>query len=120
MTNTEFEAILDEMRELSRRKQADYGRESDPFANVSASEEFGIPPWVGALVRAQDKMRRLQAAARGSQLANEGVEDSLIDLANYAVIALGLFRDTLKDTGPTVRWLPADLTGPETTVRFVP
>lgn len=88
-----FHDTLQVMGALHDRKQADYGRSDDPFANVRASEDFGIPGWVGAVVRANDKMRRLQAAARGSQMRNESVEDSLLDLAVYAVIALLLFQE---------------------------
>lgn len=85
--------VLDEIIELHARKGSDYGLPGDPFANVRASEDFGIPGWVGAMTRANDKMRRLQAAARGSELVNEGVEDSLIDLALYSIIALVLYRE---------------------------
>jgi len=88
-----FHDTLQVMGALHDRKQADYGRSDDPFANVRASEDFGIAGWVGAVVRANDKMRRLQAAARGSQMKNESVEDSLLDLAVYAVIALLLFQE---------------------------
>lgn len=89
----EFHRLLEEMGAMHDRKQADYGRADDPFANVRASEDFGVPAWVGAMVRANDKMRRLQAAATGSELKNEGVEDSLIDLAVYSIIALILYRE---------------------------
>jgi hypothetical protein len=88
-----FHAVLEEVREIHDRKQADYGRPTDPFANVRASEEWGIEPWVGSMVRATDKVRRLQTAARGSTLQNEGIEDSLLDLATYALIALVLYRE---------------------------
>lgn len=90
----EFHALLKAMGEMHDRKQADYGREDDPFANVRASEDFGIEPWVGCMMRANDKMRRLQTAAQGSTLKNEGVEDSLLDLAVYSIIALVLYRET--------------------------
>lgn len=90
---TKFDLVLEELRELHNRKQADYGKATDPFANVRASEDFGIEGWVGSIVRANDKMRRLQAAARGQNLKNESVEDSLVDLAVYAIIALLLYRE---------------------------
>jgi len=89
----EFEQVLDEMKELHDRKRSDYGRKEDPFANVRASEDFGVEGWVGALIRANDKMRRLQSAAKGSTLRNEGIEDSLIDMAVYSVIALTIYRE---------------------------
>jgi hypothetical protein len=88
----EFEKVLYEVMEMHRRKGADYGTDEDFFANVSASQEWGIPPWVGAMVRANDKVVRLQSYAKGSTLQNEGVEDSLLDIATYAIIALCLFR----------------------------
>lgn len=87
-----FHEILSELATLHDVKQADYGREDDPFANVRASEDFGIEGWVGALVRANDKMRRLQTFSKRGSLVNESVEDSLRDLAVYAVIALVLFE----------------------------
>lgn len=88
-----FHKLLAEIGDLHDRKQADYGTDGDPFANVRASEQWGIPAWVGTMVRASDKVKRLQAAAQGSRLVNEGVEDSLMDLATYALIALVLFRE---------------------------
>lgn len=87
-----FHQILSELGELHDRKQADYGRPDDPFANVRASEEWGVAPWVGAMVRANDKVRRLQTYAQTGKLSNEGVVDSLLDLAVYAVIALVLYE----------------------------
>ena len=38
-------------------------------------------------------MRRLKSMAAKGKLENETVEDSLLDLANYAVLALILFRE---------------------------
>lgn len=88
-----FHAVLKEVGELHDRKQSDYGRPADPFANVRASEDFGVDAWIGTMIRANDKMRRLQKAAQGGTLANESVEDSLLDLATYAAIALVLYRE---------------------------
>jgi hypothetical protein len=45
-------------------------------------------------------MRRLQLAASGSTLTNEGIEDSLIDLAVYAIIALILYREKTQKPDP--------------------
>lgn len=88
-----FHRILRDLGHLHDRKQADYGKVDDPFANVRAAEEWGVPEWVGAMIRATDKVRRLQTYARRGTLANEGVEDAFMDLAVYAVIALVLFEE---------------------------
>ena len=95
VNQTTFEKVLQEIHDLHTKKQSDYGRpeQGDPFANVRASEDFGIPGWLGAVIRANDKVRRLQKYARGGTMVNESVEDSLIDAAVYFIIALCLFRE---------------------------
>lgn len=87
-----FHEILAELGRLHDRKQADYGTDADPFANVRASTEWGIPAWVGAMIRLNDKVRRLQSLSRKGYLANEPAEDSLRDIAVYAIIALVLLE----------------------------
>lgn len=88
-----FHAILRDLGTLHDRKQQDYGRDDDPFANVRSASEWGIAEWVGAMVRATDKVRRLQTYARRGTLANEGVVDAFDDLAVYAVIGRVLFEE---------------------------
>ena len=90
---SEFEMVMNEVRELNDRKRSDYGSGVDPLANLRASEEFGIPAWVLAQVRVLEKSRRIQAYIKGSTLKNEGVEDSLLDQIVYSIHALSLFRE---------------------------
>lgn len=95
----EFHDLLRQMGELHDRKQKDYGRADDPFRNVRNSEEFGVPAWVGCMMRANDKMARIQGAAQQLAssgevvMANESLEDSLLDMAVYSLIGLILFRE---------------------------
>ena len=93
MGDPRFHALLKEIAILHDGKQEDYGVAADPFANVRASEEFGIPAWLGTLVRLNDKVHRLKAYAKTGKLKNEGVEDSLMDISVYALISLVLFRE---------------------------
>ena len=76
-----FGELLDKMRLIYNAKAADYG------GNLKAAERFGVPAWVGCLIRANDKMARLQTFARQHSLTNESAYDSLLDLANYALLA---------------------------------
>ena len=92
-----FHEILKELGELHDKKQSDYGRDNDPFANVRASEEWGVAAWIGALLRATDKLRRLQALVQNGKLTNESAEDSLRDLAVYSIIALVLYEQYTVD-----------------------
>lgn len=89
-----YRALLDQLWGLHCRKTTDYGSQTDYLANLRASETFGIPAWVGAMIRANDKVFRIQQFAQKGTLANEGVEDSLMDLAAYSLLALILYRET--------------------------
>ena len=92
-SSARFHEILNELGALHDKKRADYGRDNDPLANVRAAEEWGVPAWVGAMIRLTDKVRRLQRYAQRGSLMNEGAEDSLRDIAVYAIIALILLEE---------------------------
>jgi hypothetical protein len=88
-----FHELLKQIGDLHDKKQRDYGSQQDPLANVRAGAEWNVEPWVAAMVRGNDKVRRLQQYARTGSLANEGVQDSFMDLAVYALIALVLWEE---------------------------
>lgn len=73
--------------ELFARKNADYG---DAFA------KFGV---IGVLMRIEDKIQRsLSITRNGINLVNdEGIKDTLLDLHNYAAMALMLINDNNVD-----------------------
>ena len=93
MADTRFNDLLDEIRELHARKAADYGDDDDPFANIRASEQFGVPAWQGAIIRLNDKVHRLARFAKRGKLANESAKDSMMDIAVYALIAYLLYGE---------------------------
>lgn len=95
--SADFREALDEMWELHQKKNKDYGAQEDPYRNVRSGADWGVDPWVSALIRGGDKIKRLQKYAQTGELSNEGAEDSLIDLAVYAVIALVLWREQHKE-----------------------
>lgn len=86
-----FETILYEMVMIHRNKNADYSQEG-LFGNFKESEVIGIADYLGAFVRLQDKYTRACNLIKGRdpKVQNEKLEDTLIDLANYAVIVLAL------------------------------
>jgi hypothetical protein len=92
-----FHEILEHLGALHDQKQADYGRDDDPFHNVRATQEWGIPAWGGSMIGATDKVRRVQTMARRGELANESVLDAFDDLAVYAIIARVLYEQEAAD-----------------------
>jgi len=91
--NDPFDRILDEMSALHNKKGKDYGGATDPYANVRASAEFGVAPWIGALIRLNDKITRLKSFIRRGELVNESALDSIRDVAVYAVIMQVLYEE---------------------------
>mgnify|MGYP001617291198 CR=1 FL=1 len=89
-----FHQILAELGALHDKKQEDYGATGDPFQNVRASEAFGVSGWKGCMMRANDKMVRIQKAARAGSLSNESLEESLRDLAVYTIIGICLWEES--------------------------
>lgn len=92
-----FHELLALAGELHDRKQADYGRGSDPFFNVRASTEWGVPAWIGAMIRLNDKVQRLKSLAAKGGLQNESAQDSFMDIAVYALIAHVLYEQEGED-----------------------
>lgn len=78
-----FEGIIKEMNETYKRKNADYG---NSFGKQF--EEFGM---ISSVVRLTDKLERLKSLTIGKnqqQVNNESVEDTLLDMANYAIMTV--------------------------------
>ena len=93
---TDFLTITDELVELHDKKALDYGSDEDPLHNVRASEAWDVPAWVGAMIRLNDKVKRLQKLAKRGELANESAIDSFNDIAVYAIIARILYEETME------------------------
>lgn len=93
----DFRIVLDEMWKLHQKKSQDYGSQEDPYRNIRSGTNWGTDPWISAQIRLGDKTQRLQNYAQTGELSNEGAEDSLIDLAVYAVISLVLWREQYKE-----------------------
>lgn len=96
-----FHMLLKDIGDLHDRKSKDYGSEESPLANVISTEEWGMPGWVGSMVRLNDKVKRLQRYAQRGTLANESAEDSMLDIAVYALIALVLYREAGEEAPAT-------------------
>jgi hypothetical protein len=78
-----FEQITNEMFDLYKRKNADYGN-----SVAKTFDEWGL---VSFLVRMEDKLNRVITLTKRTgevRVADEKIEDTLLDLANYSIMAL--------------------------------
>ena len=79
----QMETIQNEALELFKKKNADYG---DAFATYGS---------VGVIVRLGDKINRLSSITKNSVhlVEDEKIRDTLIDLHNYAAMAVMLLDE---------------------------
>ena len=88
---SDVDTILSELRSIIMKKQADYG----PL-NIALAPGG---PMNGLRVRMYDKLARLNNLADKAATPNfESIEDTLIDLANYAIIGLLVQRGQWEGT----------------------
>jgi len=74
--------------EMHMKKAKDYGSGENPYKNIEATEELGIPAWVGVTMRMGDKEVRIKSFLTKGSLANESVRDSIHDNAVYGILRL--------------------------------
>lgn len=81
MEKRTFRQIAENMCELHDAKNADYGG-----AFGQSFQEFGI---ISSVIRLNDKMSRLRALCKNdAQVKDEGIKDTLIDLAAYSIMTI--------------------------------
>lgn len=80
-----MDSILNEIKQLHNRKNADYGDSFD-----KTLDEFGL---VASATRMSDKFNRFKSLIKNSaQVSDEKIEDTLIDLASYAIMTIKWMR----------------------------
>lgn len=76
-----FREITDYMYQIYEKKNADYG---DSFRKTY--DEFGL---TASAIRINDKTERFKKLIKqDAQVQDESIKDTLLDLANYAVLTL--------------------------------
>lgn len=73
--------LLNKLEELYKTKNADYGD--------SVSETYKKYGMTSFLVRIEDKLNRVRTLSqKDAKVQDEKIEDTLLDLANYAILAI--------------------------------
>ncbi|AEB08422.1 DUF1599 domain-containing protein [Desulfobacca acetoxidans] len=85
-----FEMVLKQMQAVHEAKNADYGNSFELAADL-----LGRPVVEVLLSRMIDKVSRAANLVRSGQaaVADESLADTLLDLANYSVLAMLALRD---------------------------
>ena len=95
--NKEFLSLLDTLKETHLKKSAGYSGMDNPdtFANFRLSEQLGVSAFLGCMIRLSDKFTRVVNLIKNSknEQVGERLEDTLLDLASYALIAICLLKE---------------------------
>lgn len=95
--NPDFIKHVQGMLDTHVRKAAGYSGSDNPdtWANFREATAWGLTPLQGCLVRMGDKYRRVQNLRRNAanDRVGESIRDTLLDLANYAIIAVCLMDE---------------------------
>lgn len=87
-----FNTLTKQMSDTFAKKRKDYGQ-----TTTETYDKFGP---VSMLIRMHDKMGRLDnllGRAQENKVLNESIEDTLLDLANYALITILEMRKRQSD-----------------------
>lgn len=84
-TNPLFNTLLDQIKDTHEKKNHDYG---NSFAK--SMDEFGMP---AAATRLSDKLNRFKSLIKSeAQIKDESIEDTLLDMAAYAIMTVEYIR----------------------------
>jgi hypothetical protein len=88
-----YHELLEEIRQIHIDNNKAYSTGDDKMGNFHRSRRLGpkpgLLPSLGILNRMQDKWSRVESLSQGvPDVVNESMEDTLMDLANYALLAI--------------------------------
>ena len=84
-----FKSIQQKGLNLYIKKNHDYG---DAFSK--SLDEDGL---LAAKIRLKDKIRRFDALLKSDALVDESIEDTLLDMANYAIMTISWLQSQKKE-----------------------
>jgi len=87
-----FTELTQKMIELQEKKGRDYGEEDDGLKNLRRRGQYGV------VARMGDKLSRLEVLVqpgRQAAVSDESLDDTCIDLANYALLLIILRRSEI-------------------------
>ncbi len=91
-----FYELIEEMGRIHSIKNQDYG-DGNPLGNFMLAKSLGVDPFLGILIRLSDKWARICSLAKKTNnegaVKDETIEDTLIDMANYSLLAIVIRRE---------------------------
>ena len=95
--NPKFDALLDRMRDIHDRKNADYASGDNPYSNFEeAARSAGVSvDTVFAVLIGIKQARIKELTTKDKTPNNESLQDSRLDMAVYAALRASYFEETV-------------------------
>ena len=101
--NPAFLAVLEQMADVATSKNHDYADDDNPFSNFEGTaRSAGLSVDQVFQVMVGIKVERLRQLVGGKEPNNESIEDTILDLANYAALWLAYkqWQDPMRVSPP--------------------
>ena len=93
-----FYELIDIIKDLHDRKNANYADSKNPLSNFQECVSFGVDAHMGTMVRMSDKWSRLKQLIQGKpDEVGESIKDTLMDLAVYSLLEIILIEEFEKE-----------------------
>lgn len=90
--------ILQGIADTLAKKNKDYSKQGDAYANFRTGEEWGVDVLKSIRLRMGDKLQRIDSFLSGSEMENESITDSFMDVIGYATLAIVALENVEKDS----------------------
>lgn len=90
-----YQEISSEAFKLYKKQRRDYIHDDDPKTPFLRTQNLGIEPWKGVLIRLGDKFNLLEHyVLKGKyESHSESLRETLLDICSYTIIAIILLEN---------------------------
>ena len=95
MLNPKFDKLIEKIRSIHDKKNADYATAKDPYSNFTQAAEFaGVTvDQVFAVLIGIKEARLKELTSTGKVPNNESIQDTRIDAATYAALRASYYYE---------------------------
>ncbi len=85
-----FVNVQNEIQDLYKKKRIDYITINDPLSSLTRSNNLGVEPYIGALIRLGDKFNLLEnfVKNRKYETHDESIRETLLDISAYTTLTI--------------------------------
>ena len=105
-----YDVLTTECKDVLEKKGNDYSGDIDRLRNFKAVDIVKVHPVQGIMVRMIDKMTRMsELLTKKSKVVSESIDDTALDLFNYAFLLIAMLREMADTSEPVIPTMPQEV-----------